>query len=121
MDSEPFNVALAEIDTYLSKDPDRLWYCSDEPVIPKRLAASLGEPRPIGEIKVGSLRLPASDKQFNPHISFQQLFQFRSLISAIIIRTYLQLGLPSTTINRGLHIFHLLNLFKSTAEEFSPK
>ncbi|KAJ9074760.1 hypothetical protein DSO57_1003415 [Entomophthora muscae] len=134
MNPEDFKNALENIDDYLSKNPGRLWHRSDSPVIPKQIAASIGGLRPVGEIKENEFtpsrypkrfftraEMAASDKQFNPHTAPQQLFQFRSLISAIIIRTSLQLGLPSTTINRGLHIFQLLNLFKSTAEEFSPQ
>lgn len=134
MNTEVFDQALDSIDAYLSNNPRRLWHRDADPCIPKPLADSIGGPRPVGEVREAEFtpsrypkrfftreEMAASDKQFNPHTAPQQLFQFRSLISAIIIRTSLQLGLPATTINRGLHIFHLLNLFKSTAEEFIPQ
>lgn len=135
-EQDSFDKTFSEVDNFLKKHPERLWHhkINEEILIPPSLAERIGGPRPVGEIVEGSYtpaRYPKryftrqellySDKKFNPHTAPQQLFQFRSLIAAIITRTSYLLGLPSTTINRALHTFHHFYLFKALAEEFIPK
>lgn len=134
-DLESIEKGLTEVDIVIQNRPSRFWHLNPNPTpnLPT-LTSNLGLPRPVGEVVEGSytparypkryftsLELKYSDKKFNPHTGQVQLFQFRSLIAAIITRTSLLLGLPSTTINRALHTFHHFYLYKASAEEFLPK